>query len=147
MLGFGPPAILRIDRRREKNFKNPLTIEIFRLDSAPTLSHNGADMSLKDQPPVQLNKCTQVLECNRKWRDLLPTNDINVRHCAECKREVHNIRVKDLLKWKPRDGVCIYIDFEGLAKLYPQHLTRAFPYLPQSLMGVAMIDVTQKKDK
>ena len=137
MLGFGLPAILRIDRRSEKNFKNLLTIEIFRLDSAPTLSHNGADMSLKDQPPVQLNKCTQVLECNRKWRDLAPTSDVNVRHCTECNRDVHNIRVKDVLKWKAREGACIYIDFAGLAKLYPHLLEKRYPYGAREILGVA----------
>ena len=94
-------------------------------------------MTLKDQPPVQLNKCTQVLECNRKWRDLAPTHDANVRHCTECHREVHNIPVKDLLKWKAREGACIYVDFAGLAKLYPHLLEKRYPYGAPEILGVA----------
>lgn len=95
-------------------------------------------MTLKDQPPTVINKCLQVVECNQKWRNLAPTSDVNVRFCKDCRKEVHNIRIKDLLKWRPRRDACIYIDFAGLAKLYPHLLKKEYPFSPpERILGVA----------
>lgn len=117
-----------------------LTTKYFGIDSAPTLGKKGAEMSLEDKPPVRINKCLQVLECNRNWRQLTPTDDINVRFCDECHRRVHNIRLKDLLKWQPRKNACIYIDFAGLAKLYPHILRKEYPFSSPTILGVAKFD-------
>jgi hypothetical protein len=97
-------------------------------------------MSLKDKPPARINTCLQLLECNRNWKQLTPTEDINIRFCNECHRKVHNIRLKDLLKWRPRKGACVYIDFAGLAKLYPHLLSREYSSSSPTILGIANFD-------
>lgn len=93
-------------------------------------------MGLKNQPPTNIHGCLQVVECDRQWRDFSPTSDINVRTCKECGKDVHNIMLKDLLRWKPQEHSCIFIDFAGLAKVYPHILERQFPYAPAQIIGI-----------
>jgi hypothetical protein len=95
-------------------------------------------MGIKNQPPTKVSSCLQIVECNQKWRDLHPTDNINIRVCGACKKQVHNLRLKDILKWKHRDDACLYIDFAGLAKLYPHLLGKSYPFEPREVLGIAI---------
>jgi len=79
------------------------------------------------------------VECDRRWRDFDPTADIHIRSCRECGKNVHNIELKDLLRWEPRENACIFIDFAGLAKLYPHILQSRFPHAPAQIIGIATL--------
>ena len=96
-------------------------------------------MGLKHQPPTRIHACLQVVECDRRWRDFDPTADIHIRSCRECGKNVHNIELKDLLRWEPRENACIFIDFAGLAKLYPHILQSKFPHAPAQIIGIATL--------
>jgi hypothetical protein len=87
-----------------------------------------------------------VLECNRNWKQLRPTDDINIRFCDERDRKVHNICLKDLLKWQPRKDACVYIDFAGLAKLYLHLLSTEYPFSSPAILGIANFDRPYQRD-
>ena len=47
------------------------------------------DDDFTEEAELTLRNCTWGFKCDKTWDSLSSTNDVNVRFCGKCQKEVH----------------------------------------------------------
>ncbi len=59
---------------------------------------------------IDIENCELSFKCTAKWGDLKPTKVKSVRHCADCRRDVHYCTTYDELKVAVEKNYCVAVD-------------------------------------
>lgn len=57
-----------------------------------------------------IRNCKFAFRCEKKWENLKPSGIPTVRHCTDCKRDVHYCQSDEDLATAIRENLCVAID-------------------------------------
>lgn len=58
------------------------------------------------------SKCIVNYQCPKDWDELQKTDEVSVRFCGECKKEVHFCVDEEALELTAAEGLCIAVPIE-----------------------------------
>ena len=62
---------------------------------------------LIDDGNVSIRNCKFAFKCDKKWEDLIETNEDEIRFCDSCEREVHFCADDEELAYSVRLNRCV----------------------------------------
>lgn len=59
--------------------------------------------------PLNFKNCVMHFECHQNWHNLEITEDVKVKFCTECKKNVYVVKEVDEYESAIREGKCVAI--------------------------------------
>lgn len=64
--------------------------------------------------PQKVLNCEMAFVCHKKWDELDPTDNRDIKNCKECKQDVYFAKSQQDLKEKTEAGVCVCVAYVAL---------------------------------